>query len=82
MAAYTKACAKNKTQPVPHVKINAVANSVTVSGDRMTADGWRTAMDALSTDVSTHHVCIGNRRYLNGLHGEYDTYSRAVEAPK
>lgn len=82
MTAYTRCCAKHKTQPVPNVKINAIANSVAVLGDRMTPDGWRVAMDALSADVSTHHVRISNRRHLNGLHGEYDTYSRAAQAPK
>jgi len=79
---YTALCGKYKTRPVPWVKCSVKTNSIEILGDRMKADDWQAAMDALSADTSTHHVRIKNKRYMEQMTRTYDTFSSAVGAPK
>jgi len=51
-------------------------------GDRMKADDWQVAMEALSTDTTTHHLRIKNKRYTEQLAKSYDTFGSVVGAPK
>lgn len=82
-SAYTSICAKYKlTRPMQCVKVNVKDNSIEVLGDRMKGDDWRVVMEALSTDISTHCVCIRNRRYLKIFYRDYDTLSSVLKAPK
>lgn len=50
--------------------------------DRMKADEWLAAMEALSTDTSTHYVRIKNKRYTEQLSKNYDTFCSVAGAPK
>ncbi|XP_015364585.1 PREDICTED: centrosomal protein of 78 kDa-like [Diuraphis noxia] len=79
---YTAICGKYKTCPVPWVKFSVKTNSIEILGDRMKVDNWRAALEALSTDTSTHHVRIKNKRYTEALATNYATFDNAVEAPK
>ncbi|XP_003245035.1 centrosomal protein of 78 kDa [Acyrthosiphon pisum] len=79
---YTAVCCKYKTRPVPWVKCSAKTNSIEIVGDRMKAEDWQAAMEALMTDISTHHVRIRNKRYTEQLAKNYDTFAGVVEAPK
>jgi hypothetical protein len=81
-SSYAAVCEKYKTRPVPYVKVNVKANSVEVYGDRMKGEEWQAAMEALSTDVSTHHVRIKNKRYVENLAVGFDTLSSVMAAPK
>ncbi|KAL5237772.1 hypothetical protein ACI65C_005182 [Semiaphis heraclei] len=79
---YTALCGKYKTCLVPWVKCSVKTNSIEILGDRMKGNDWRAAMEALSTDNSTHHVRIRNKRYTDQLARNYATFSSVVEAPK
>jgi len=79
---YAAVCAKYKTRPVQGVKVNGKTNFVEVLGDRMKADDWQAAMEALSIDSNTHHLRVKNRRYMDNLYKDYNTFSSAMEAPK
>lgn len=81
-SSYAANCEKYKTRPVPYVKVNLKTNSVEVYGDRMKGEEWQAVMEALSTDVSTHHVRIKNKRYVENLAIDYDTLSSVMAAPK
>lgn len=48
----------------------------------MKADDWQAAMEALSTDTSTHHLRIKNKQYTGNLAKNYDTFSSVLAAPK
>lgn len=80
--AYTTNCAKYKIRPMQCVKINSKANSIEIWGDRLKAADWQAAMEALSNDISTHHVRIKNRRYTGNSGITYDTFSSVTAAPK
>ncbi|XP_060836429.1 centrosomal protein of 78 kDa [Rhopalosiphum padi] len=79
---YTEVCSKYKTRPVPWVKCSGKTNSIEILGDRMKADEWLAAMEALSTDTSTHYVRIKNKRYTEQLSKNYDTFCSVAGAPK
>lgn len=79
---YKTACAKWKTRQMPCVKVNDKTNSIEVIGDRMKADDWQATMEALSSDVTTHYVCVKNKRYIGDLMKNYDTFSSVTEVPK
>ncbi|XP_015376850.1 PREDICTED: centrosomal protein of 78 kDa-like [Diuraphis noxia] len=79
---YTALCGKYKTRPVQWVKCSVKMNSIEILGDSIKAEDWQVAMEALSTDTSTHHVRIKNKRYTEKLARNYDTFGSVVEAPK
>jgi len=79
---YTDICGKYKIRPVPWVKFSGKTNSIEILGARMKADDWQAAIEALSTDTSTHHVRIKNKRYTDHLAKNYDTFCSVMEAPK
>lgn len=81
-SSYADICEKYKTRPSPFVKFNLKTNSVEVHGDRMRGEEWQAIMEALSTDVSTHHVRIKNKRYMENLNISYDTLTSVMAAPK
>lgn len=82
-SAYADACIRYKTRPSQAVKINGRTDTLTVCGDRLRVDDWRAVADALSVDLSTHHVCLANRRRTDdGPYRQYDTYRAAADAPK
>lgn len=82
LSAYVMTCAKYKIRPVTSVKVDTKTNSIEMWGDRMKADDWQSALEALSTDVSTHYIRIKNKRYIQNLAREYDTFSNVMTAPK
>lgn len=82
-SAYADACIRYKTRPSQAVKINGQTDTLTVCGDRLRVDDWRAVADALSVDLSTHHVCLVNRRRTDdGPYRQYDTYRAAADAPR
>ncbi|VVC34654.1 Leucine-rich repeat,Leucine-rich repeat, cysteine-containing subtype,Centrosomal protein of 78kDa [Cinara cedri] len=81
--SYTAACTKYKTRPAQGVRINSGANSIEVWGDRLRCPDWQAAMETLSADIDTHHVCIKNRRNQdNNSLKNYETLSSVLKAPK
>ncbi|XP_050436538.1 centrosomal protein of 78 kDa [Adelges cooleyi] len=81
-ALYALACVKYSTRLSHCVKISDKKNSVEITGDRMKADDWQAAMEALSNDTVTHHVLIKNRRHPDIIARSYDTLSSALSVPK
>jgi len=64
------------------VKFSVKTNSIEILGERMKVDDWRAALEALSTDTSTHHVRIKNKRYTEALARNYATFGSVIGAPK
>lgn len=79
-SSYASICAKHKVRPVPCVKVNYKTNSVAVHGGRMRGEEWQAAMEALSTDVTTHRVRIDNKRNAGKLAIGYDNVSGVSSA--
>lgn len=82
VSLYKTTCTKWKTRQMPCIKVNDKTNSIEVIGDRMKVDDWQATMEALSSDVNTHHLCIKNKRYIEHLAKSYDTFSGVMNVPK
>ncbi|XP_050527846.1 centrosomal protein of 78 kDa [Daktulosphaira vitifoliae] len=74
-SSYMATCKKNNTRPLQYIKINEKKSLVEISGDRMKSDDWKDVMEALSTDTTTHHVLIKNRRHSHNSVTSYRTFS-------